>query len=120
VKKPGLKSREIRRRVGQTLARLLDHKRAPAEPKPEPESGSLSHETPVSKRAVYYQPHRCRGTTFRDTRGDVNVVAESGAVRNVTKPKSRVKRQREARKKSAAMARTTKNESTRKSPPGSD
>lgn len=115
--------REIRRKVDQTLAKLLDHKPAPAdEPKPAPKSGTLSHEKPESRRAVRYQPHRAKGTHFRDTRGDVNVVTESGAVRNITKPTSRVKREREARarKKTATEAATKKGAKQTQRPPASD
>lgn len=114
--------REIRRRMDRSLARPLDRKPAPSpEPPPAPRSGTLSHEKPASKRAVFYQPHRAKETQFRDTRGDVNLVTDSGAVRNLTKPTSRVKRERRQRaQKKTATAAATKKGAKQKSPPDSD
>ena len=100
MKKPGLSRREINRRFAASADRLLNRaKNKPAaeseQPKPAPKSGSLSHEKLASKRSVFYQPHRAKGTVFRDVRGVVNQVEASGAVRAAGKPRSRVKRERE-------------------------
>jgi hypothetical protein len=76
--------------------------------KPEPKSGTLSHEKPESRNALFYQPHRAKGVRFRDTRGGVVQVTDSGAVRNLTKPRSRVKRLREQRQRAAQDKRKQK------------
>ena len=59
---------------------------------------SLSHQKTTSKRALDYQPHRAKpGTRLIDPRGRFYAVEETGSLRAHDKPRSRVKREREAR-----------------------
>jgi hypothetical protein len=67
----------------------------------------LSFQKPVSSKAIRYEPHTAdKGeTVFEDTRGITYGVEESGALRAINKPRSRVKR---LRQEGAARAKARK------------
>jgi hypothetical protein len=85
-------ARKLKKRVGESIAKLLDQK--PKKEKGKDKGTAGKDACAPSSQAIYYQPHRAKGSAFRDTRGDKMVVEESGALRAVTKPLSREKRKR--------------------------
>lgn len=102
------KGRHIRAKVEAVnagLRRIAANRRDAAaqtstEDEAQGKSTPLSSQKIESEVAVDYQPHSPanRGSRFRDPRGRVYEVDKSGALRNVNKPPSRVKRERAARK----------------------
>lgn len=78
--------RAIRRGVAQTLSKLVDRKpanKAEDPPKPEPKSGTLSHEKPASRRAVRYNPMTAPNSRMVDTRGVPYDIGPKGQLRRL-------------------------------------
>jgi hypothetical protein len=84
------------------------HAKAKTPRQPKASADPLSFQRSPSKAAIAYEPHTAAGeTVFKDSRGVVYGVEDSGALRAISKPRSRVKRIRQERA-AAALARAKK------------
>lgn len=79
-----IKARQ-RRKLLQQAATKLAPKSTPRtdEPKPEPKSGTLSHEKPASRVAVRYNPMTAPNSKMVDTRGKRYEIGPKGQLRRL-------------------------------------